>query len=158
MKHPLLRLRINFFNKCLSYIDNFFYLLLAIPIKKFFLNSNLKCLLFCFFSIISNVINLLLFIFFQLTKSIDVPSHNKASPYVRLYATNMIFLNLKNKGKIFSAFKHNFHFINSSKVLIELDQYLSLQLIEKLIQLKKSVFHFDNFLKKISFKNNVCLN
>ncbi len=114
MKHPLLRLRINFFNKCLSYIDNFFYLLFAIPIKKFFLNSNLKCLLFCFSSIISNVINLLLFIFFQLTKSNDVPSHNKASPYVRLHATNMIFLTLKNKEKICSAFKHNIHFVNSS--------------------------------------------
>ncbi len=158
MKHPLLRLRINFFNKCLSYIDNFFYLLLAIPIKKFFLNSNLKCLLFCFSSIISNVINLLLFIFFQLTKSNDVPSHNKASPYVRLHAINMIFLTTKNKEKICSAFKHNIHFVDNSKVLIELDQYLSLQLIEKLIQLKKSIFLFDNFLKKISFKNNVCLN
>lgn len=158
MKHPLLRLRINFFNKYLLYIDNFFYLLLAIPIKKFFLNSNLKYLLICFFSIIANVINLLLFIFFQLTKSADVPSHNKASPYVRLHATNMIFLNVKNKEKIFSAFKHNIHFVNSSKVLIELDQYLLLHLMAKLIQLKKSVFHFDNFSKKIFLKNNVCLN
>ena len=85
-------------------------------------------------------------------------SYNKALKYVDLYTTNLFFLNKMNKEKIFSLYKHIIYSVNSSKMQIELDQYFSSKLVAKLIQLKNSIFHFDNFLKKISFKNNVCLN
>lgn len=158
MKFLLHRLRKKIFKKNLLYIDNFFYLLMAVPIKKSLLNSNLKYLVICFFSIIFDVITPLLFIFFQLVNASDMLSYNKALKYVDLYTTNLFFLNKMNKEKIFSLYKHIIYSVNSSKMQIELDQYFSSKLVAKLIQLKNSIFHFDNFLKKISFKNNVCLN
>jgi len=158
MKFLLHRLRKKNFKKNLLYIDNFFYLLMAVPIKKSLLNSNLKYLIICFFSIIFDVIIPLLFIFFQLVNASDVLSYNKALKYVDLYTTKLFFLNKMNKEKIFSLYKHIIYFVNSSKMQIELDQYFSSKLVAKLVQSKNSVFHFDNFLKKISFKNNVCLN
>lgn len=158
MKFLLHRLRKKNFKKNLLYIDNFFYLLMAVPIKKSLLNSNLKYLIIWFFSIIFDVITPLLFIFFQLVNASNVLSYNKALKYVDLYTTNLFFLNKMYKEKIFSLYKYNIYSVNSSKMQIELDQYFSSKLVAKLIQLKNSIFHFDNFLKKISFKNNVCLN
>ena len=158
MKFLLHRLRKKIFKKNLLYIDNFFYLLMAVPIKKSLLNSNLKYLIIWFFSIIFDVITPLLFIFFQLVNASNVLSYNKALKYVDLYTTNLFFLNKMYKEKIFSLYKYNIYSVNSSKMQIELDQYFSSKLVAKLVQSKNSVFHFDNFLKKISFKNNVCLN
>ena len=106
MKFLLHRLRKKNFKKNLLYIDNFFYLLMAVPIKKSLLNSNLKYLIICFFSIIFDVITPLLFIFFQLVNASDVLSYNKALKYVDLYTTKLFFLNKMNKEKIFSLYKH----------------------------------------------------